>query len=636
MDNNIDNKRIEQEETAFVSNSPLVNRKIVSQPRPEIEVGIDNTNKLIQTIIDCFDHGTSIDMTQLEAFSNVSNSREQLYRLLDTMAEDSTVSSILEIYAEDTTETNDKGEKVWVESSDEEVSKYVGFLLDSMRIDKNIYKWAYSLCKYGDVYIRLYHKSEYEDDDLFPEANDDEDEKEDNTLNEDVRIKLHKKNDHFVNYVNMYHNPAEIFELTRFGKTYGYIQAETMTTQMPKDQMTGYMMPFYKYQFKRNDVKIFPASNFVHGCLEDNSSRTPEKVSIFRDEDPDKEPYEYEVKRGQSLLYNTFKIWRELSLLENSLLLNRLTKSSITRVIGIQVGDMPEEQVRPYVQKVKQLVEQKTAINTGESMSEYTNPGPVENNIFMPLRNEMGAITTSQIGGDVDVKSIVDVDYFKDKFFSAVKVPKQYLGDTDDAAGFSGGTSLSLISSRYAKTIKRIQSVLCQMITDLVNVMLLDKGFDSYINKFTIRMQEPTTQEEIDRRDSTLNKIQVVSDIMGVLSDVEDTETRLKILKSLLSDVLLSNTEVISLLQEEIDKLEQTQEEENSDEDFEDDEPLDLGNDFDMPHGGGSSRRNDSDFDDELPDLPPADNTEAEAPDMGETLPTADELGIDMTGIGTE
>lgn len=635
MDNNIDNKRIEQEETAFVSDSPLVNRKIVSQPRPEIEVGIDNTNKLIQTIIDCFEHGTSIDMTQLEAFSNVSNSREQLYRLLDTMAEDSTVSSILEIYAEDTTETNDKGEKVWVESSDEEVSKYVGFLLDSMRIDKNIYKWAYSLCKYGDVYIRLYHKSEYEDDDLFPEANDD-DEREDNTLNEDVKIKLHKKNDHFVNYVNMYHNPAEIFELTRFGKTYGYIQAETMTTQMPKDQMTGYMMPFYKYQFKRNDVKIFPASNFVHGCLEDNSSRTPEKVSIFRDEDPDKEPYEYEVKRGQSLLYNTFKIWRELSLLENSLLLNRLTKSSITRVIGIQVGDMPEEQVRPYIQKVKQLVEQKTAINTGESMSEYTNPGPVENNIYMPLRNEMGAITTSQIGGDVDVKSIVDVDYFKDKFFSAVKVPKQYLGDTDDAAGFSGGTSLSLISSRYAKTIKRIQSVLCQMITDLVNVMLLDKGFDSYINKFTIRMQEPTTQEEIDRRDSTLNKIQVVSDIMGVLSDVEDTETRLKILKSLLSDVLLSNTEVIALLQEEIDKLEQTQEEENSDEDFEDDEPLDLGNDFDMPHGGGSSRNNDNDFDDELPDLPPADNTEAPESDMGETLPTADELGIDMTGIGTE
>lgn len=635
MDTNIDNKRIEQEETAFVKDSPLVNRKIDSAPRPKIETGIDDTNKLIQTIIDCFEHGTSIDMTQLEAFSNVSNSREQLYRLLDTMAEDSTVSSILEIYAEDTTETNDKGEKVWVESSDEEVSKYVGFLLDSMRIDKNIYKWAYHLCKYGDVYIRLYKKSEYEDDDLFPDANkDDEDDKDDNTLNEDVKIKLYHKADHFVNYVNMYHNPAEIFELTRFGKTYGYIQAETMTTQMPKDQMTGYMMPFYKYQFKRNDVKIFPADNFVHGCLEDNSSRTPEKVSIFRDDDPDKEPYEYEVKRGQSLLYNTFKIWRELSLLENSLLLNRLTKSSITRVIGIQVGDMPEPQVRPYVQKIKQLVEQKTALNTGESMSEYTNPGPVENNIYMPVRGEQGTITTSQIGGDVDVKSIVDVDYFKDKFFSAVKVPKQYLGDTDDAAGFSGGTSLSLISSRYAKTIKRIQSVLCQMITDLINVMLLDKGFDSYINKFTIRMQEPTTQEEIDRRDSTLNKIQVVSDIMGVLSDVEDTETRLKILKSLLSDVLLSNTEVIALLQEEIDKLEQTGEDEMSDLDDEDNEPLDLGNDFGPPHGGG---RPDRDLGNEdMPELPDLEATETEAPDMGETLPTADELGIDMTGIGTE
>lgn len=633
----VDNKRIEQEETAFVVDSPLVNRKIISAPKPKVEVGIDDTNRLIQSIIDAFEHGTSIDMTQLEAFSNVSNGREQLYRLLDTMAEDSTVSSILEIYAEDTTETNDRGKKVWVESSEEEVSKYIGFLLDSMRIDKNIYKWAYSLCKYGDVYIRLYKESEYNDDDIFKDAEEDDEQenKKKNNLNEDVKIKLTKKNDHFVNYVNMYHNPAEIFELTRFGKTYGYIQAETMTTQMPKDQMTGYMLPFYKYQFKRNDVKIYPASNFVHGCLEDNSSRTPEKVSIFRDEDPDKEPYEYEVKRGQSLLYNTFKIWRELSLLENSLLLNRLTKSSITRVIGIQVGDMPEQQVRPYVQKVKQLVEQKTAINTGESMSEYTNPGPVENNIYMAIRGEQGAITTSQIGGDVDVKSIADVDYFKDKFFSAVKVPKQYLGDTDDAAGFSGGTSLSLISSRYAKTIKRIQSVLCQMITDLVNVMLLDRGYDSYINKFTIRMQEPTTQEEIDRRDSTLNKIQVVSDVMNVLSDVEDTETRLKILKSLLSDVLLANTDVIALIQDEIDKMSQSEEEETSDTgDDDDNEPLDLG-DF-----GGPSRRPSRDMgmeENELPDLPDVEtNTETETPDMGETLPTADELGIDMTGIGAE
>ena len=48
---------------------------------------------------------------------------------------------------------------------------------------------------------------------------------------------------------------------------------------------------------------------------------------------------EYTVRRGQSLLYNVFKIWRELSLLENSMLLNRVTKSSIIRVVNVEIGD---------------------------------------------------------------------------------------------------------------------------------------------------------------------------------------------------------------------------------------------------------------------------------------------------------
>jgi hypothetical protein len=57
------------------------------------------------------------------------------------------------------------------------------------------------------------------------------------------------------------------------------------------------------------------------------------------------------------LLYTAFKTWRELSLLENSLLLNRVTKSSIVRIISVEVGDMPKEQVGPHLQGIKSLIE---------------------------------------------------------------------------------------------------------------------------------------------------------------------------------------------------------------------------------------------------------------------------------------
>lgn len=255
----------------------------------------------------------------------------------------------------------------------------------------------------------------------------------------------------------------------------------------------------------------------------------------------------YGVRRGQSLFYNLMKIWREMSLLENSLLLNRVTKSSTTRIVQVEVGDMDKTMVQPHLQRVKQLFEQKSAIDTNRSMSEYTNPGPMENTVYIPTHEGKGNITIQDTAGNVDVGKIADIDYFRDKFFGAARVPKQYFGFTDDGAGFDGGKSLSVISSRFAKMVKRIQSVLTQVVTDIVNLYLYDKGLTSYINRFSIKMLPPITQEEIDRREAASNRIAYVRDVMDMLQDVSDVSLKLKMVKSLLSNIV-SDAEVIQLL----------------------------------------------------------------------------------------
>lgn len=304
-------------------------------------------------------------------------------------------------------------------------------------------------------------------------------------------------------------------------------------------------------------------------------------------------------------------------MLENSMLLNRITKSSIVRIINVEVGDMPKEMVGPHLQGIKALMEQKAAINEGNSIQEYTNPGPIENNIYVPINNGKGAITTDQVGGDVNISQIPDIEYFQNKFFGAMRIPKQYFGLTEDGAGFNGGESLAIISSRYAKMIKRIQNSIIQAITSAINLMLIDKGLNQYINKFTIKMQPPTTQEEVDRRENTTSKIQIVSDVMNLVSDIEDPTTKLKILKSLLSSVI-SDPEVISLLQDEISRLEDQGIDNNPDSSLgdEDSSNIDL--------GGSSEPLN---LDAELGLEEPIEETEEE----GETLPTPEEIGVDMT-----
>lgn len=621
----------------YKDDTSVYGTKINPTPVPSLEIGVDTNDEFYAAIAENGD-ASVVDINRLNAFTQISNSRETLYDVLDTMSQDSTIAAVLETYAEDATETNEQGDIVWCESSDSKILKYVTFLLNSLNIDKHIYAWVYSLCKYGDVYLKLFRESDFNDTLLTEKEQTTLNEKFSETqgtelLDENVNIKYYKKDDRLVNYIEMVPNPAEMFELTKFGKSYAYIKTNSMptTAQTEVNTLTNY----YLYRLRRNDVEVYNAVSFVHGCLQDDTPRFPEQVQIFNTYDMDNEDaYTYSVRRGQSILYNSYKIWRENMLLENALLLNRITKSALLRIVEVEVADMPKDKVRERLQRIKSLVEQKASIKTGDLMSEYVNPGPMENTVYVPTKNGVGAINTQQIGGDVNIRDIADIDYFKNKLFAGLKVPKQYFGETDDSAGFNGGTSLSIISSRYAKTVKRIQATVIQMLTDAINILLIDRGLDSYVNKFDLHMQPPVTQEELDKRDSLSSEIAITDDVMRMLEGVEDPIIKLKILKSLLSNVI-SNQEVIELIQEQITQLEREIQEQESMEDESDmGSESDMFDDLDL--GGGSDFGgddlgglfNDSGSSDDFGDF-----SDIEVGGEEESLPTPAEAGggLDFT-----
>lgn len=719
---------------------------------PSKQIGVDTDKNFLNSLLSSV-QVSAIDLGKLEKFTTLSEQRSQIYDLLDYMASDSKVSAVLETYAGDCTETNDNGHIVWAESNQPQVAEYINYLLGIMNVDKYSYTWILSLCKYGDLYLRLYRNSDEDTDVIFKNAKDKIrtiteqkmqkiEEQQHKNINENVNIVVYASNDHYLHYVEMVPNPAEMFELVKHGKTYGYIKANVRITNSIENNLR---QTYLQYKFKDNDVNVFEATEFVHASLSSDIDRNAEEVTLITSGDKEeKASYTYRVKRGKSLLADSYKVWRELSLLENSVILNRLTRSSIVRLVQIEVGDMPKEAVANWLLNFKQLVEQKSAINTlGENagINEYTNPGPVENIIYVPTHEQKGSITMNTIGGDYDPKELTDLDYFLNEFYGALRVPKQYFclrGDTkitlltgevvsiaemynnkdkylksgilscnqdgtleptqikdimltrkdatfvrvyldngsfidttpdhrfmlrdgsykeakdltntdalmpyyeriskdgrkevldnkleeynilqyvpecnhkvvkveqldvvedafdievfsnnhnfalsagvfvhncntDDSTGFNGGTSLSIISSRYGKEIIRIQNAFIQALTDAVNLMLLDAHLDAYIGKFTLKMQKPTTQEDVDRRsaeETTMNNMSKLLDLVS--SDIQSSARRLEIVKALLPQVNVSN-DILQILDDEI--KEQKAEEDNNSNNKEQDE-LNIG-----------------------------------------------------------
>ena len=188
-------------------------------------------------------------------------------------------------------------------------------------------------------------------------------------------------------------------------------------------------------------------------------------------------------------------------------------------------------------------------------LNEYNAPHPIENIIYVPIRDGKGGITPTQIGGDVNVGQLTDLDFFNNKIFAGLKVPKPFLGYMDDNAGFSGGESLAKVSSSFAKTIKRIQNAYTIGIKTLLNIFFLDKGLGNKVNTFEVHMVSPSTIEDNERKESLSSSVDIVNNAMNMFNDVEKPSDKLKLLKVLLKEHF-SSSELEEQLQEIIDEME--------------------------------------------------------------------------------
>lgn len=98
-------------------------KTVKAVPTPEPEIGLDTNNTFADSIISAAQIG-GLDLSSIDALSQSAQTREQIYELIDSMSTDDVISAVLETYTEDTIQTNDKGQVMWIESSDSGVLDY--------------------------------------------------------------------------------------------------------------------------------------------------------------------------------------------------------------------------------------------------------------------------------------------------------------------------------------------------------------------------------------------------------------------------------------------------------------------------------------------------------------------------------
>ena len=221
-------------------------------------------------------------------------------------------------------------------------------------------------------------------------------------------------------------------------------------------------------------------------------------------EDTDKKEY-YQLERGESFIENAMVAWQVLSALEDILLLTRMTRSILYRIFSVQVGNKGNKETAQILDRLKNRLKMEETVDIRSRIYSSTlTQVPLADSIFIPMHGDTGAIDVKTVGGDVNLKDAIDLDYFRDKLHSALRIPAPYLSYTETLPGGIGDSSLTRMDIRYSRTITRIQTILAEGLKDIcIRYLELTIGERALaeLPNFKIKFTSVNSAEDASRAD---------------------------------------------------------------------------------------------------------------------------------------
>ena len=218
---------------------------------------------------------------------------------------------------------------------------------------------------------------------------------------------------------------------------------------------------------------------------------------------------------GTSVLEKVRRIWKQLLLAEDAMLVYRVTRAPERRVFKVYVGNIDDNDVEAYVQEVANKFKrtQKTDNQTGQIDVRY-NTLAVDQDYFVPVRDPNTTNPIETLAGAANLDQIADIQFIQRKLVTALRVPKTFLG-FEEAVG--DGKNLALMDIRFARTINRIQQAIIQELNKIAIIHLYILGFHDELNNFKLVLNNQSTQGEVLKVEQWKEKVLLYKDLVSAI-----------------------------------------------------------------------------------------------------------------------
>jgi hypothetical protein len=367
---------------------------------------------------------------------NYQTLRIQLYSDYEAMDTDPIISSTLDIIADEATLKNDTGDMLTVKSSDENIQKILNNLFyDVLNIEFNLWSWTRQMCKYGDFFLKLEIAEDFGVYNALP----------------------------YTVYHMVRHEGQDPEEPTK------------VQFSIDPDGLASSADPNF---MPKSNKKVIHLDNY--------------EVAHFRlISDTNYLPY------GRSFIEPARKIFKQLTLMEDAMLIHRIMRAPEKRVFYVNVGQIPPTEVEQFMQKTINQMKKTPYVDpqTGQYNLKFNMQNMMED-FYLPVRGNDTSTRIDTTPG-LTYDGIQDVEYLREKMFAALKVPKAYFGYEGD---LQGKATLAAEDIRFARTVERIQRILESELTKIALIHLYTQGYKGEsLTNFEIKLTNPSIIYEQER-----------------------------------------------------------------------------------------------------------------------------------------
>lgn len=394
------------------------------------------------------------------AAPEIEVARRERYKAFEKMDAYPEISTAFDIYADECTQKNTKGDLWSIKSKSDLAKEEVEELFETIDLDKVYWDIFRNMVKYGDCFVELVVDLKKPSDGI-------------------KRVKI-------LNPIFMYRRENEYGQLVEF------------LQEIPdKNDWNNYNVPAnFGVGANNQDFITLDRNQIVHFRLHTS--------------DPTFAPY------GKSIASSARRVYESLVRMEDAMLIYRLSRAPERRVHYIDIGNLPQTKAELFIQRqIEKLKKQHYVNPIHGTVDQRYNPLSMDEDYFIPVRGNNSASKIDTLQGAQNLGEVDDVKYFRDKLLSALKIPKDYIVEFDKSP--ERKANLAQLDVKFARTIMRVQQSGEAGLVSVAKRHLQLKGYpSSVIRKLKVKLPEPSDIFIKRKMDVEEQKLRVVQTLLGL------------------------------------------------------------------------------------------------------------------------